>query len=72
MTKEEMLDLRDRIIRGDPPYEVDQMGNRRRHSGTAGLDELKAVGDFGAGAASARLALGAVLQLVDHVLERMR
>jgi hypothetical protein len=72
MTKDEMVAMRDRIIRGIPPYRVDDMGNLRRDGGTPGLQELKKVGDHNPDSAVIRLTLESCLQLVDHLLERMR
>ena len=74
MTREEMIDLRKRLLRGDPPYEErDVMGRpKREKGGVPGLDELKAMGDYGAGASGIRLALEAQLQIIEHLLERLR
>jgi hypothetical protein len=74
MTREEMIDLRLRLIRGDPPYEeVDLMGKpKRAKGGVAGLDERKALGDYDTSAAGIRLVMDALVKLADHLLERMR
>lgn len=72
MKREELLELRTHLVRGDPPYEVDQMGNKRRTKGVAGLDERKALGDHDPNAAGIRLALESLLKLTDHLLERLR
>jgi hypothetical protein len=74
MNRDEMVELRRRLIRGDPPYEeVDLMGRPKRDkSGVPGLDELKAMGDYGAGASGIRLALETELRIIDHLLEKMR
>jgi hypothetical protein len=73
MKRDEMLQLRDQLIRGNPPYWVDDMNNlRRERGGTRGIEELKAIGDHNPDSASIRLALETCLRLVDHLLERMR
>lgn len=73
MKRDEMIDLRKRLVRGDPPYTVDQMGNLiREKGGLAGLDERRALGDHDPNASGVRLALETQLALIDHLLERMR
>lgn len=73
MNREEMVDLRSRLLMGDPPYTVDQMSNMRREKGgVRGLDELKKLGDYNPDTATLRLALETSLKLIDHLLERMR
>lgn len=73
MKREELLQLRDQLIRGNPPYWVDDMKNlRRERGGTRGIDELKMLGDHNPDSASLRMALDTCLKLVDHLLERMR
>ena len=64
--------LRDRLVLGEPPYIKDAMGNMRRESGTPGLDELKAIGDYGPTASGIILALETGLQIIDDMLEGMR
>jgi len=74
MTREEIIELRLRLIRGDPPYEeLDLMGKpKRAKGGTPGLDERKALGDYDPGASGIRLVMEALVKLMDHLLERMR
>ncbi len=74
MTREEIVELRLRLIRGDPPYEeLDLMGKpKRAKGGIPGLDERKALGDYDPSASGIRLTMEAVVKLMDHLLERMR
>ena len=73
MTRDELVALRDRLVRGDPPYELDDMGNMRRgRGGVRGVNELIRMGDHNPDAAVIRMALETCLQLTDHLLERMR
>ena len=73
MNREQLVKLRERLIMGDPPYKKDEvMGTLRRDIGTPGLDELKAVGSYAPGASSIIMSLETSLQLVEHLLERMR
>lgn len=74
MKREELVELRDHLIRGDPPYEgFDLMGKPKRgRGGVAGLEERKAMGDYDPNASAIRLLMEAQLKLIDHLLERMR
>ena len=74
MKREEMIELRQRLIRGDPPYfEEDIMGRpKRAKGGIPGLDERKVLGDYDPSAGGIRLAFEALIKLMDHHLERMR
>jgi hypothetical protein len=74
MKREEMVELRTRLIRGDPPYdEIDLMGKPKRgKGGVPGLDERKALGDYDPGAGGLRLSFEALVKLIDHFLERMK
>lgn len=71
--RDEMAALRKKIMMGEPPYEIDPfLQTKIRKSGTRGLEELRDIGNYSAGAEAAILALEASLQIVDHLLERMR
>ena len=73
MKREEMIALRTSLLRGNPPYEKDAMGNfTRAKGGTLGLHELMKMGDFSPLAASVRLMLDAEVKIMDHLLERLR
>ena len=74
MTKEDLIELRERLIRGDPPYEeVDLMGRpKRAKGGTSGLDERTALGDYDPSASGIRMVMEAMVKLVDHMLEKTR
>lgn len=74
MTRDEMVELRKTLLLGSPHYkEVDLMGRpKREKGGVPGIHELQAMGDYGAGASGIRLALESVVQILDHMLERMR
>lgn len=73
MTREELLEVRKRLMLGDPPYTRDTMGNlRREKGGLPGLLERQALGDHDPNASGVRLALDTTLMLIDHLLEKMR
>lgn len=73
MNRDEMIKLRTRLIKGEPPYEIDQMGNKvRQKGGLPGIEERKAVGDYSYESTGVRLALETLLQITEHLLERMR
>lgn len=70
MTRDELVDLRNRVIMGSPPYEREPVMNQMvRKSGTPGLDELRKTGDFGPHASSIVLALEVGLALIERALE---
>ncbi len=70
----DMVALRDRLLLGDPPYEIDPfLQTKIRKSGAPGLEELRDIGNYDAGAAANILALDACLQIIDHILlERIK
>ena len=71
--REELVQLRDKVIRGDPPYEIDKvMETIRRSKGSPGLDELRKIGDFAPGIATLRLVLENQLAIIELLLERAR
>lgn len=73
MTREEMILLRKHLIMGNPPYTTDAIGNlKREKGGTPGLHERQHLGDHDPNASGVRLALETHLNLIDHLLERMR
>lgn len=74
MTREELIELRERLISGDPPYEgLDLMGKPKRgRGGIAGLDERKALGDYDTSASGIRMVMEALVKLADHLLEGMQ
>lgn len=73
MKRDEMVELRKRLMMGEPPYTVDPMGNlRREKGGLPGLNERKRAGDHDPNASGVRLALETLLALIDHWLERMK
>ena len=73
MTRDELLELRGRLLLGSPPYELDQAtGAKKRSSGAAGLEERRSMGDYDASAAGIRMALEICLQLTQHLLDRMK
>lgn len=74
MKRDEMLDLRHRLIEGDPPFDgFDVMGKpKRSKGGIPGLAERRVLGDHDPGAGGIRLAYEALLKLTDHLLERMK
>lgn len=72
MNRAELVALRDRIIMGHPAYTRDVMGNRRRETGTRGLEELKAIGDYSPTASGVILSLESTLLVVEHLLERAK
>lgn len=73
MKREEMVELRTSLIRGDPPYVKDSMGNFvRGKGGTPGLHELQKMGDFSPAAPTLRMMLAAQIKILDHLLERLR
>jgi len=72
MNRDEAIKIRKRLLKGDPPYETDSMGNLRRNGGARGLDELKKLGDYSPETASIRMLYEALIAMYDHMLERMR
>ena len=74
--RDEMLALRKKIMMGDPPYEVEKAGplagKKIRKTGSPGLQELREIGNYGAGAGGTVIALEAILQVVEHLLERLK
>lgn len=72
MTKEELAQIRQRLLLGEPPYTKDPMGNLVRSTGVAGLHERQQRGDHDANASGVRLALETHLQVLEHLIERMR
>jgi hypothetical protein len=75
MTRQELLDLRTKLIRGDPPYTVRKVGpieERNRSGGVPGLDERAMINEFDANASGVKLALQACLALTEHLLERLK
>lgn len=73
MNRDEMIALRTSLLRGDPPYEKDSMGNYvRGRSGTPGLHELVKMSDFNPLAPTVRMILDTQVKILDHLLERVR
>lgn len=72
MTREEMVELRKRLIVGEPPYERDPMGSLIRKTGSVGLDELRVLSDYGPGAAAIRTLFEAQIMLLDHLLPPLK
>jgi hypothetical protein len=71
--RDEMVALRKRLMVGEPPYEIEPvMGRKVRKTGTKGLDELKDIGNYDAGADGTVLALETCLHIIDHILERLK
>jgi hypothetical protein len=72
LSREELLEIRDQIIRGSPPYTKDSIGTLKRVGGVPGLDERKAMGDYDTNASGVRMALEICLKLVQHSLDRAK
>lgn len=72
MTREEMVELRQKLICGDPPYTSGPLGEKLRGSGVPGIEERKVLSDHDANASGIRLVMEAQLKLIDHLLERVR
>lgn len=71
--RDKLLALRKKIIVGNPPFEVDEvMGTHRRREGAAGLEELRAIGDYFPGAQTQRMNLEILLEIVEDLLERAK
>lgn len=73
MKRDELVQLRERVLLGEPPYTKDALGKlRRERGGLPGLHERQALGDHDPNASGVRLALETQVALIDHLLERMR
>ena len=73
MERDELLALRDKILSGDPPFtEKDVFGKPSRKTGTPGLLERRAAGDYDTNASGVRIALEAVVALIQDRLDHMR
>lgn len=74
MTREELLELRQKLLRGSPPFTPDPTnpGNMTRKIGVPGLEERRAMGDFDANASGVRMALEACLALVQNEIDKKR
>ena len=71
--RDDMVALRSRLMLGDPPYEIDPyLQTKVRKSGVPGFEELRDIGNYDAGAAANILALDACIQIIDHLLERIK
>jgi len=71
--RDDMLALRSRLMVGDPPYEIDPfLQTKVRKSGAPGFEELRDIGNYDAGASANILALDACIQIIDHLLGRIK
>lgn len=71
MIREELVELRKKLMKGSPPYTTDPvLGNKSRKGGVAGLEERKAIGAFDPNSSGVILALEAIMQITDHLLEK--
>lgn len=72
--RDDMVALRNRLLLGEPPYEIDAFLQTkvRKKGGAPGLEELRDIGNYDAGAGANILALEACLQIIDHLLGRMK
>jgi hypothetical protein len=68
--REEIIHLRNKLLRGDPPYLKDAMGAlTRERGGTQGLHELQVAGDFSPIAPTVRMMLDTQIKVLDLLLE---
>lgn len=73
MTRQEVIELRKRLIVGEPPYTKDTTGNLvRDRGGFAGIEERRIMGDYSPDATAIRVLIETCLLLIDDKLERMR
>ena len=71
MTRDELVELRQKLLLGFPPYETGAMGELMRKSGIAGLHERRRLGTYDTNASGILLALETILTLCDHALDNM-
>lgn len=72
--RDRLVALRKRLIMGDPAYEIDPvLGNKKRPWGTKpGIEELTEIGDYAPGAASLRMTMETLRDLIDDMLDRVK
>jgi hypothetical protein len=71
--RDELIALRKRLMMGDPPYEIEPvLGRKVRKTGTPGFHELQEIGNYGAGASGTVLTMDAIIQILDHLLGRVK
>lgn len=72
--RDRLVALRKRVLMGDPPYKVDPLmkTKRREFGGKPGLEELVDIGDYGPGAASQRLTMELIRDILDDMIERTK
>jgi len=71
MTRDEIIELRQKLLLGVPPYETGAMGELMRKGGIAGLDERRRLGAYDANASGLLLVMETSLMLCNHALDNM-
>ena len=72
--RDKLVAAREKLLMGDPPYELDKLWNKPRRSfgQKMGLHELRHIGDSFPGSASQVLALEVQLEVLEALLERYK